>query len=226
MTKLKFLLTLHEKLSGLPLEEVEERLAFYSEMIEDRMEEGLPEEEAVAAAGDIDAIAAQIAAELSGAESAKAAEGHTDKPLSNAANEEKVSTAEGLHTEKAAPQKRKSAWSGILLALGSPLWLPLLLAAFAVVLALFVVLWAVILSLWAVFAAVEVCALAGVVAGIVWVLGGNRFAGGALLGAGLVCAGVAILIFYGCRAVTVGALRLTQKTAHGMKNLFRKKEGA
>lgn len=39
MTKLQFLMALHEKLSGLPREE--ERLSFYSEMIEDRMEEGL-----------------------------------------------------------------------------------------------------------------------------------------------------------------------------------------
>jgi uncharacterized membrane protein len=41
MTKLQFLMALHEKMSGLPREEVEERLEFYSEMIEDRMEEGL-----------------------------------------------------------------------------------------------------------------------------------------------------------------------------------------
>ena len=53
MTKLQFLLALHDKLAGLPQNEVEERLNFYSEMIEDRMEEGLSEEEAVLAAGDV-----------------------------------------------------------------------------------------------------------------------------------------------------------------------------
>ena len=51
MTKLKFLLLLNERLSHLPSKEVEERLAFYSEMIEDRMEEGLSEEEAVSEVG-------------------------------------------------------------------------------------------------------------------------------------------------------------------------------
>ena len=65
MTKLNFLLTLHEKLAGYPKEDVEERLSFYSEMIEDRMEEGLTEEEAVAAVGSVEDIAAQIASELS-----------------------------------------------------------------------------------------------------------------------------------------------------------------
>ena len=225
MTKCEFLLTLQEKLSGLPLDEVEERIAFYSEMIEDRMEEGLPEEESVAAAGDTDAIAAQIAAELSGAESAKAAERHTNEPLSNAPNEEKIPTADGLHTGKNAPQEKKGVWTGILLVLGSPLWLALLLTVFAVALAVYITLWAVLISLWAVFAAVEVCALAGVVAGIVWVLGSNRFAGFVLLGAGLVCAGVTILLFYGCRAVTVGFLQLTRKAARGIKRFFGKKEG-
>ena len=49
MTKLKFLFELRDRLEGLPYDEVEERLNFYSEMIEDRMEEGLSEEEAAKA---------------------------------------------------------------------------------------------------------------------------------------------------------------------------------
>lgn len=64
MTKLKFLLSLHEKLSKLPEDDVQERLSFYSEMIEDRMEEGLSEEDAVLAVGTVDNIASQIIAEL------------------------------------------------------------------------------------------------------------------------------------------------------------------
>ena len=44
MTKINFILLLSEKLKNLPEKEVEERLSFYSEMIEDRMEEGFSEE--------------------------------------------------------------------------------------------------------------------------------------------------------------------------------------
>ena len=44
----------------MPREDVEERLNFYSEMIDDRMEEGLTEEEAVAAVDDLDEIAADM----------------------------------------------------------------------------------------------------------------------------------------------------------------------
>lgn len=49
MLKKEFLAGLRKKLAGLPRGEREERLAFYAEMIDDRMEEGLTEEEAVAA---------------------------------------------------------------------------------------------------------------------------------------------------------------------------------
>ena len=60
MTKTEFVLELTSKLSLLPWEEVEDRISFYVEMIDDRMEDGLSEEEAVAAVGSVDEIAAQI----------------------------------------------------------------------------------------------------------------------------------------------------------------------
>ncbi len=60
MTKQDFLTRLRKGLSGLPQADIDERLTFYSEMIDDRMEEGLSEEEAVAAVGWIDEIISQI----------------------------------------------------------------------------------------------------------------------------------------------------------------------
>ena len=59
MRKQEFLAKLRKGLSGLPQDDIEERLIFYSEMIEDRKEEGLSEEEAVAAIGSVDEIVAQ-----------------------------------------------------------------------------------------------------------------------------------------------------------------------
>ena len=47
MQKQAFLDALRSQLAGLPEAEINERLNFYSEMIDDRMEEGLTEEEAV-----------------------------------------------------------------------------------------------------------------------------------------------------------------------------------
>ena len=51
MNKSEFLGALRKGLHGLPQDDIEERLAFYGEMIDDRTEEGLSEEEAVSAVG-------------------------------------------------------------------------------------------------------------------------------------------------------------------------------
>ena len=63
MNKMQFLLELDIMLSQLSETEKVDWLRFYSEMIEDRMEEGLSEEEAVAAIGTVRDIAAQITAD-------------------------------------------------------------------------------------------------------------------------------------------------------------------
>ena len=199
MTKIKFLLSLHDKLSGLPQDEVEERLNFYSEMIEDRMEEGLSEEEAVAAVGSVDEIAEQIAGEI---------------PLSK------------LAIEKIKPKRKLRAWEIVLLALGSPIWLSLLVSAFSVVISLYAVIWAAVISLWAVFGALVGCAVGVVVEGVFFAVGGSSLVGLAVIGAGLVCGGLSIFMFFGCVAATEGVVLLTKKAFLGVKKCFIKKEEA
>ena len=46
MNKEQFLAELQKGLSGLPQAEIDDRLAFYGEFIDDHMEEGMTEEEA------------------------------------------------------------------------------------------------------------------------------------------------------------------------------------
>lgn len=199
MNKTEFTQALCEKLSCLPWEEVEERVTFYSEMIDDRMEEGLSEAEAVAAVGTVEEIAAQIIGEI---------------PLAK------------IVKEKMKPKRRLRGWEILLLVLGSPVWLSLLIAVAAVVFSLYASLWSVIISLWAVFAALAGCSLGGVAAGAVLVCTDNVFPGIAMVGAGLVCAGLAVFMLYGCKAATKGILVLTKKLAVWIKNCFVKKEGA
>jgi len=190
MTKAEFTLALHEKLSSLPMDEIEERLAFYLEIIDDRMEEGLSEEEAVAAVGSVEVIAAQILADI---------------PITR------------LIKGKIKPQRKRTGWEVLLLILGSPLWLSLGIAAIAVVLSLYISLWAVIISLWAAFGSLIIGAFSGIVAGIVLVFVSTPLAGLALAGGGLICAGSAIFLFYGCKAATKGTLLLPKKLFMGRK---------
>ena len=60
MSKDTFLHQLRIRLSQLPEAEIEKRLDYYSEIIEDMKEDGISEEEAVASFGDINAVAQQI----------------------------------------------------------------------------------------------------------------------------------------------------------------------
>ena len=192
-------MSLHSKLMGLPQDEVEERMSFYSEMIEDRMEEGLSEEEAVSAIGTVDKIVEEIIGEI---------------PLSKIAK------------EKIKPKRRMKAWEVVLLILGSPLWLSLIIAAFAVVLAVYASLWSVIGSLWAVFASIAGCAFCGVVTGPVFALAGYLPAGILMLCAGMVCAGFSIFLFFGCKAATKRSAWLTKKIAIAIKRCFMGREEA
>lgn len=64
MNKTEFLLSLEKKLVALPRHEIEVTQGFYSEMIDDRIEDGMREEDAVAAIGDVDAIVQNTLLEL------------------------------------------------------------------------------------------------------------------------------------------------------------------
>ena len=63
MTKQELTFILAEKLNGLPWEEVERSMEYYDEMINEHMEEGMSEAEAIAALGSVDEIAQQILAD-------------------------------------------------------------------------------------------------------------------------------------------------------------------
>ncbi len=199
MSKQEFLAQLRIGLSGLPQKDIDEHLTFYGEMIEDRIEEGLTEEEAVSAVGSVEEIVAQIVAET---------------PFTTIAK------------ERIKPKRQLKAWGIVLLALGSPIWFSLGIAAVAIIISLYISLWSVIISLWSVFGALTGSSFGITVIGVVLAFMGNMPTGIALTGAGIVCAGLSIFMFFGCKAATKGILILTKKIAVCIKNCFIKKEEA
>ncbi len=199
MNKREFLDRLRAALDGLPQADIEECLIFYEEMIEDRIEAGLSEEEAVAAAGTVEEVVAQVKADAS---AEKSAEG------------------------RPAPRRQLKKRDILLIALGSPLWFPLALAALSVVFSLYVAVWAVIVSLWSVFAALIAGALSCLVFGIGTIIGGAVPAGIALVGAALICAAASIFTFFGCLAITKHTVRLTRLCVLWIKRHTAKKEVA
>ena len=197
MLKQEFLDALRRGLAGLPQNDIEEQIGFYSEMIDDRIEEGLSQEEAVAQIGTAEDVIEQII---------------TQTPLTR------------LVKEKVKPGRRLRAWEIVLLILGSPVWVPLLIAAAAVIAALYLSVWAVIISLWAADFALGASAVGSVITGVVCFAQGHTPAGLGLFGAGVLLSGLTILLFFGCLAASRGVVRLTGLTARGIKSLLIGKE--
>ena len=176
MTKVEFLAQLRKRLSSLPRKDRKERLNFYSEIIDDRMEEGLTEREAVENIGDPEQIAAEIRSELN---------------------------------ERPKKEKRPlGAGAKVLIALGSPIWLSLLIAAAAVVLSVFVCLFSVWLSLYAVLAALGGSAIACVIGAIACALEGIFLQALFCAGASFVCAGLCIWFALLCVPIAKGFMHI------------------
>ena len=199
MNRQEFLATLRKELSGLPQEDIERSIDFYSEMIDDRMEDGLTEEEAIAAIGSVDEIVNKILSEIS---------------------------LPKLVKEKVKPNHTLRVWEIILLVLGFPVWLPLLLAAVIIVLAVYIVIWSVIISLYAVDFAFVSCGVGGILGSLTYFTLGNVAAGILLIGVGLISLGISILLFLGFNQITREILLLSKRILLSIKSCFIRKVDA
>ncbi len=144
MNKDEFLAKLEELLACLPKAQVEEACRFYGEAIADRIEDGMGEEEAVAAIGTPGAAAEAILNEL---------------PV--------------VPRAIAKTRRISDALLWALVILGSPVWLALLAAFTVVAFGVYTCIWAMALCVWAFVLALAVSgaataalALAGVSAGL------------------------------------------------------------
>ena len=198
MRKDEFLLMLQKRLEGLPKYEIEERLTFYSEMIDDRMEEGVNEEDAVSMVGDVDKIVEEIISLT---------------PISKIAK------------ERSKPQRRLKAFEIVLIVLGSPIWLSVFIASISVIFSIYVSLWAVIISLWAIFVSFIASGSGGLLAMSFQFVNGNTISGIAMLGSSMVLLGLSIFTYYCCKAASRGIIALTRVSFNSLKRCFiRKKE--
>lgn len=183
MNKVEFIAALEKALEKMPEAERRKATDFYLEAIADRMDDGMSEEEAVAALGSISEAAEQ--------------------------------------TMVNAPFKALISAGAIV---GSPLWLPLVIAFAAVGFSVYISLWAVVLALFAAALAMALAGAAGVVAAIV-VVWREPASGVALLGAGLMSMGLAVLLCAPLVYCARGIIKLTAMTGRGIKRYFIRKRG-
>jgi uncharacterized membrane protein len=120
--------------------------------------------------------------------------------------------------EKITPKREFKVGEIILLILGSPLWLPLLLAFIIVCLAIYLTFWIIIMSLYVVDLSVLVSGFASVFAAF---FTGNGFMSWMFfIGCGLALVGVAVLLFFGFNQVSKGMLFISKKIGIGVKKMF------
>ena len=191
MTKAEFINEVRSRLTGLAEEDITQALEFYEEAINDRIDDGLTEEQAIAAVGTPEEVSEKILMET---------------PLPKLVKAQSVSK----------PKRAWRVWEIVLIVLGSPVWLPLIVAAAAVALALVISLFAVIFSVIIAIVAVGIGGVVSVFASLIGVLLGKGIPWLIQLGASLVIAGIAVLLFIPLKA---GLLWLTEYTGRLIKRI-------
>ena len=200
MSREEYLNELREKLTSNNIPGIDAMIEFYDEAIADRIEDGMSEDEAVAAMEDADSIV----------RSAK-----LDKPLAT------------LMADRVKEKHQEASSSGhgalfiVLAIVGFPIWFPLLIAFISIVFSLYVALWAIVVSIYAVELSFAVGAVAALLGCMTFVMGHIPFATAiALLGSALLLGGLAVLLWKPIVAITKWMIKLIKLIFRGIKSLF------
>ena len=196
MRKVEFLNRLRALIGKYPYEELEKSLEYYSEMIDDRMEDGMTEEEAVASLGSAEEIAQQIMCEL---------------PLTTIVKYKAKEKAEG---------KKFPVWAIILIIVGSPLLFPLAIGLGATVFGFYVAIWSVVFAFWAVSVSLGVSSLACIIAFITMIVKGSILSAVIYFGATLFLCGATILALIASFYVSKGLVLATIAFVKGIKKMI------
>ena len=100
------------------------------------------------------------------------------------------------------------------------------MAAGIIILAVYIVLWAVIVVLYAVDLSFAAAAVGGIAGLFLLLYGGFPVQAVLFLGAGLVCAGLAILLFFAFNQIACGLVRLSKMPVRWIKGRFIRKGDA
>ncbi len=188
MNKKEFLDKLKTELERQSISNIENMIEFYDEMICDRMEDGMSEEEAVDSMESIDEI------------------------VHEAVLDKSVPTLVKERVKKSREKAKRNGleWLWIVLAIvGFPVWLPIAIALIAVAFTLFIVFWVLIFTLFVVLLALGISSVACVFGGFILLFGRMSLpAAIAALGIGLILAGICVLVWKPCVALVKNSGKL------------------
>ena len=197
MNKEKFLDTLYHLLKSLPNAERQQHIDYYDEMIHDRMEDGVSEENAVAALGSPADIAAQILGDI------------PPKPARRFPVWAIILIVLG-----------SPLWLSLLLA-AAAVGLTLVLSIVAV----YIALWSILAALYAADLSLLLAFFACIAGGVFYLIQAVPAPGIWLLGAGLISAGCTVLLFFLCNYLAALLWRLGKWTVRKTARFFCRKGG-
>ena len=198
MTKQEFLQGLETRLRQENIANVDSVLDFYDEMISDRMEEGMSEEDAVAKNEDIESIVNSM---------------NLEKSMPNLIKD----TIAKKH-DNAKKNNKSASWT-VLLVIGAPIWIPLALAYMAVVFSFIVCIFSLLLAYFAIALSFSVSSILYFIGAFTVFIGNVTFAGCVfMIGTSLLLGGISVFMWIGAKSVTRQILDFT-------KTILRKAKG-
>ena len=212
MTRADFISSLSARLSSIPEQERKKAVEWYSELIFDRMEEGMSEEDAVSGIGNTDEIAEEIISQYRQTAVAVPTAGD-DTGSSGAAEKAKSSPDRGVNT---------ALMIFAVVAL-SPIWLPLAATALSLALAALVLVWCLVITAGALLLSAAAVGVVGLVYGFWALFVINPAYGLLVLGTALIAAGLTLALIP-LTAVTVkAAVRFSVWSAKKIDDIIRRK---
>ncbi|MBO4266152.1 MAG: DUF1700 domain-containing protein [Lachnospiraceae bacterium] len=200
MRREEYLSELRDKLSKNNIQGIDAMIEFYDEAIEDRIEDGMSEEDAVAAMEDTDSIV-------------KAAK--LDKPIASLMADK----VKEKHKEASSSGRGTLFW--VLAIAGFPIWFPLLIAFFAIIFSLYISMWSVVISIYAVELSFGVASIASLFGCATFFMGQIPFATAlAFLGSACFFAGLTIILWKPIVALTKWMIKLIKAVFRAIKSMF------
>ena len=192
MTKDEFIDQLRKNLSGLPKEEIDDRISFYEEMIDDKIQDGYKEEDVIADLGSPDKVAREIIG---------------DVPLRK------------IIKERVTPKRSLKAWEIVLIILGLPIWFPLVLAILIIFLSGFIVIWSLMLSIVVIDISFVTAGGGAIGVGFMTFFNNSKSFGAFEFGIGIFAIGLGLLLVFFTKSIITALVKVTKKMLVGTKNL-------
>ncbi len=193
MTKFEFLTAVRSRLYGLPAEDVQRSLDYFAEMIDDHIEDGMSEAEAVAAIGTPDEAAASILGEV---------------PLTK------------IVATKIKPKRNLHVWEIVLLVLFTPALFGLAIAAVALIFSAYITVFSIAIATFSCVLAFSISSVACIIYAPYQIVTGSVMQGLCYIGFALTFIGLAILFFHLTMVLGKAASIMIKKMMTGLKRVI------